>query len=50
MNHPFVDGNKRVAAHAMLIFLSLNKVELEYTQFVKSVRSDLFGCNGVVLS
>lgn len=32
MNHPFVDGNKRISAHAMLIFLSLNKVELEYTQ------------------
>ncbi|HOR89381.1 MAG TPA: type II toxin-antitoxin system death-on-curing family toxin [Clostridia bacterium] len=32
MNHPFVDGNKRIAAHVMLIFLSLNKIELKYTQ------------------
>jgi death-on-curing protein len=32
MNHPFLDGNKRIAAHVMLIFLSLNKIELEYTQ------------------
>ena len=31
-NHPFVDGNKRVGAHAMLVFLALNGVELEYTQ------------------
>ncbi|MFQ7288329.1 MAG: Fic family protein [Lacrimispora saccharolytica] len=22
-NHPFVDGNKRIGAHAMLVFLSL---------------------------
>ena len=31
-NHPFVDGNKRIGAHAMLVFLSLNGVELAYTQ------------------
>ena len=31
-NHPFVDGNKRIGAHAMLVFLSLNGVELTYTQ------------------
>ena len=31
-NHPFVDGNKRIGAHAMLVFLSLNGVELVYTQ------------------
>ena len=31
-NHPFVDGNKRIGAHAMLLFLSLNGIELEYTQ------------------
>ena len=28
-NHPFVDGNKRIGAHAMLVFLALNGVELE---------------------
>ena len=29
-NHPFVDGNKRIATHAMLIFLSLNGMMLSY--------------------
>lgn len=27
MNHPFVDGNKRVGAHACLLFLLTNEVE-----------------------
>lgn len=31
-NHPFVDGNKRIGAHAMLTFLALNGIELEYEQ------------------
>ena len=31
-NHAFVDGNKRIGAHAMLVFLELNKIELDYTQ------------------
>ena len=31
-NHPFVDGNKRIGAHAMLVFLILNGVELQYSQ------------------
>ena len=31
-NHPFVDGNKRIGAHAMLVFLALNGVELQYSQ------------------
>jgi death on curing protein len=26
-NHPFVDGNKRAAFHAVMLFLALNKVE-----------------------
>ena len=30
-NHAFVDGNKRIGAHAMLVFLELNKIELDYT-------------------
>ena len=29
-NHPFIDGNKRIGTHAMLIFLRLNNVEIEY--------------------
>ena len=31
-NHAFVDGNKRIAAHAMLTFLALNGVEPRHTQ------------------
>lgn len=31
-NHAFVDGNKRIGTHAMLVFLALNNIELEYTQ------------------
>jgi death-on-curing protein len=31
-NHPFLDGNKRVGAHTMLVFLALNGIELQYTQ------------------
>ena len=32
MNHPFIDGNKRVGAHVMLTVLAMNGIELEYTQ------------------
>ena len=31
-NHAFLDGNKRIGAHVMLVFLALNGVELTYTQ------------------
>ncbi len=31
-NHAMVDGNKRIGAHAMLVFLSVNGFQLEYTQ------------------
>jgi len=31
-NHAFVDGNKRIGTHVLLVFLELNKIELEYTQ------------------
>lgn len=31
-NHPFIDGNKRIGAYAMLVFLALNGIELDYTQ------------------
>lgn len=31
-NHPMVDGNKRLGAHVMLVFLSLNGYELSYSQ------------------
>jgi death-on-curing protein len=31
-NHPFIDGNKRIGIHIMLVFLSLNGIELNYAQ------------------
>ena len=31
MNHPFVDGNKRVGAHACILFLLANEVEPEFS-------------------
>lgn len=31
-NHPFIDGNKRIGTHVMLVFLALNGIELQYTQ------------------
>lgn len=31
-NHAMIDGNKRIGAHAMLVFLMLNGIELQYTQ------------------
>lgn len=31
-DHPFVDGNKRIGAHVMLVFLSLNGIELQHSQ------------------
>lgn len=32
-NHAFVDGNKRIGAHVMLVFLALNGIDLEYQQY-----------------
>lgn len=29
-NHPFIDGNKRIGTHAMLVLLYLNEIELAY--------------------
>lgn len=31
-NHPFMDGNKRIGTHIMLVFLALNGIRLSYTQ------------------
>ena len=31
-NHPFVDGNKRIGAHVMLMLLAMNGIEMDYTQ------------------
>ena len=29
-NHPFLDGNKRIGTHAMLVFLERNNVKVTY--------------------
>lgn len=29
-NHPFLDGNKRIGTHAMLVFLDINQISLSY--------------------
>lgn len=29
-NHPFIDGNKRIGTHAMLVFLEINNIALSY--------------------
>lgn len=31
-NHCMLDGNKRIGTHVMLVFLSLNGIEISYTQ------------------
>ena len=31
-NHAMLDGNKRIGAHVMLVFLAVNGYELKYTQ------------------
>ncbi|MBQ2593802.1 MAG: type II toxin-antitoxin system death-on-curing family toxin [Candidatus Riflebacteria bacterium] len=31
-NHAFVDGNKRIGVHSMLVFLAINDYELKYSQ------------------
>ncbi len=30
--HPFIDGNKRIGKHALVIVLAANDIELTYTQ------------------
>ena len=29
-NHPFIDGNKRIGTHAMMVFLDINQMTLSY--------------------
>ena len=29
-NHPFVDGNKRIGTHTLLVTLDINGIELQY--------------------
>ena len=32
-NHAFIDGNKRIAAHALMSFLELNGIEINCAEF-----------------
>ena len=48
MNHPFIDGNKRIGAHAMLTLLALNGIEIacaqeELSEIILSVAADKAG-------
>ena len=47
-NHPFVDGNKRIGTHAMLVFLALNGISLEYTdnELIGLILSTAAGTSG----
>lgn len=52
-NHPFVDGNKRIGAHTMLVFLAVNGIELRYEQqelidIVLSVAAGQFDRQGLL--
>ena len=52
-NHAFVDGNKRIGIHVMLVFLALNGIELDYTQkglsdMVLSVASEKLSFDAMV--
>ena len=52
-NHPFVDGNKRIGAHTMLVFLAVNGIELRYEQqelidIVLSVAAGQIGRQGLL--
>lgn len=31
-NHPFMDGNKRIGTHTMLVFLDINNITLSYEE------------------
>ena len=52
-NHPFVDGNKRIGVHTMLVFLALNGIELDHTQeelveIILRVASDRADCKDLL--
>ena len=53
-NHAFVDGNKRIGVHAMLVFLALNGyvfsyMQKELTEIVLSVASGEKNCDDLLL-
>ena len=53
-NHAFIDGNKRIGAHAMLVFLALNGFAFSYTQkelteIILSVAAGKKDCDDLLL-
>lgn len=53
MNHPFVDGNKQVAAGAAVVFLGLNSLRLEmqnpeYADLVLAVAAGKMGKDDLI--
>lgn len=53
-NHAFIDGNKRIGAHTMLVFLMLNGYSFSYTQkelteIILSVATGEKDCNDLLL-
>ena len=52
-NHPFIDGNKRIGAHAMLTLLSLNGIEImcsqkELSSVILDVAAGKIGYDGLL--
>ena len=52
-NHPFLDGNKRIGTHAMLTFLGINQLSLDYTDedlisVILQVASGMLDYNGLL--
>ena len=48
--HAFLDGNKRIGTHVMLVFLQLNGISLKYTdkeliQLILDIASGLSDCD-----
>lgn len=52
-NHPFIDGNKRTGTHAMLVFLKINGIKIEYDdenliEIIFRLAEDTFGYNDLL--
>lgn len=52
-NHPFLDGNKRIGTHVMLVFLSINGLSVSYDDrdlisTILSVASGTLDYNGLL--
>ncbi len=52
-NHPFIDGNKRIGTHAMLVFLAVNDIFLSYEdneliQIILNVASGNKNCSDLL--